>query len=41
MAPGEEWTEPVLTYLRAGMAAGMTIPDASDPELRTFRVVAR
>jgi arginine decarboxylase len=38
--PGERFTEPVVTYLRAGMAAGMTIPDASDPELDTFRVVA-
>jgi arginine/lysine/ornithine decarboxylase len=26
-------------YLRAGLAAGMTLPDAADPELNTFRVV--
>src|SRR3954470_88076 len=38
--PGERFTEAVVTYLRAGRAAGMTIPDASDPELETFRVVA-
>jgi arginine/lysine/ornithine decarboxylase len=37
--PGERWTEPVVTYLRAAKAAGATIPDASDPELATFRVV--
>jgi hypothetical protein len=29
----------IVTYLRAGKAAGMTIPDAADPELKTFRVV--
>jgi arginine/lysine/ornithine decarboxylase len=39
--PGERFTDPVVTYLRAGKATGMTIPDASDPELDTFRVVAR
>jgi arginine/lysine/ornithine decarboxylase len=38
--PGERFTEAVVTYLRAGKAAGMTIPDSSDPELETFRVVA-
>jgi len=37
--PGERFTEDVVTYLRTGKAAGMTIPDASDPELSTFRVV--
>jgi hypothetical protein len=29
----------VADYLSAGLAAGMTLPDASDPELATFRVV--
>jgi arginine decarboxylase len=38
--PGERFTEPVVHYLRAGKAAGMKIPDASDPSLETFRVVA-
>jgi arginine decarboxylase len=38
--PGERFTEAVVTYLRASKAAGATIPDASDPELETFRVVA-
>jgi arginine decarboxylase len=37
--PGERFTEDVVTYLRTGKAAGMTIPDASDPDLSTFRVV--
>jgi arginine decarboxylase len=38
--PGERFNAPVVSYLRAGLAAGMTIPDASDPKLETFRVVA-
>jgi arginine/lysine/ornithine decarboxylase len=37
--PGERLTQPVVDYLRAGLAAGMTIPDAGDPSLETFRVV--
>jgi arginine decarboxylase len=37
--PGERFNAAVVKYLRAGKAAGMTIPDASDPELKTFRVV--
>ncbi|MGW1838118.1 aminotransferase class I/II-fold pyridoxal phosphate-dependent enzyme [Streptomyces sp. NPDC002067] len=37
--PGERLTEPVLTYLRTGVAAGMNVPDAVDPELRTLRVL--
>ena len=37
--PGERFNESVAAYLRAGKAAGMTIPDASDPDLNTFRVV--
>jgi lysine decarboxylase len=38
--PGERLTQPVLGYLRTGMEAGMNLPDPSDPELRTIRVVA-
>jgi arginine decarboxylase len=38
--PGEVFNAPVVSYLRAGLAAGMTIPDAADPKLETFRVVA-
>jgi arginine/lysine/ornithine decarboxylase len=37
--PGERFTGAVVDYLRAGVAAGMVLPDASDPELNTFRVV--
>ncbi|MFD5073858.1 aminotransferase class I/II-fold pyridoxal phosphate-dependent enzyme [Streptomyces sp. NPDC058371] len=36
--PGERLTEPVLDYLRTGLEAGMNLPDAADPELRTIRV---
>jgi len=37
--PGERFNAAVASYLRAGVKAGMTIPDASDPNLETFRVV--
>ncbi|MGI5336194.1 aminotransferase class I/II-fold pyridoxal phosphate-dependent enzyme [Streptomyces sp. CA-181903] len=36
--PGERLTGPVLEYLRTGIGAGMNLPDAADPELRTVRV---
>ncbi|MFD5587335.1 aminotransferase class I/II-fold pyridoxal phosphate-dependent enzyme [Streptomyces sp. NPDC058733] len=36
--PGERLTEPVLRYLRTGLAAGMFLPDPGDPELKTVRV---
>jgi arginine/lysine/ornithine decarboxylase len=38
--PGELITEPVVEYLRSGLAAGMVIPDAADPKLNTFKVHA-
>ncbi|MFF5104037.1 aminotransferase class I/II-fold pyridoxal phosphate-dependent enzyme [Streptomyces sp. NPDC000134] len=38
--PGERLTEPVLRYLSTGLAAGMYLPDPSDPSLKTVRVVA-
>ncbi|MFD8307732.1 aminotransferase class I/II-fold pyridoxal phosphate-dependent enzyme [Streptomyces sp. NPDC059690] len=38
--PGERLTEPVLRYLSTGKKAGMNLPDPSDPELKTIRVVA-
>ncbi|MFF8594048.1 aminotransferase class I/II-fold pyridoxal phosphate-dependent enzyme [Streptomyces sp. NPDC015220] len=38
--PGERLTEPVLRYLVGGRAAGMNLPDPSDPGLSTVRVVA-
>jgi arginine decarboxylase len=37
--PGERFNQAVVDYLHAGKAAGMTIPDAADPHLATFRVV--
>jgi arginine decarboxylase len=40
LAPGERVTEPIVSYLRRGLEAGMSIPDAADPSLRTLRVVA-
>jgi lysine decarboxylase len=36
--PGERLTEPVLRYLRTGLAAGMNLPDAVDPSLERIRV---
>ncbi|MFF0248024.1 aminotransferase class I/II-fold pyridoxal phosphate-dependent enzyme [Streptosporangium sandarakinum] len=38
--PGERLTEAVLDYLRTGVDAGMVVPDAADPEVRSVRVVA-
>jgi arginine/lysine/ornithine decarboxylase len=40
LVPGERITQPVVDYLRSGLAAGMVIPDATDPSLDTFLVVA-
>jgi arginine/lysine/ornithine decarboxylase len=40
LAPGERITQEVLDYLTSGVAAGMLIPDAADPELTSLRVVA-
>jgi arginine/lysine/ornithine decarboxylase len=37
--PGERLNEPVGEYLRTGVASGMVVPDAVDPELHTVRVV--
>jgi arginine decarboxylase len=37
--PGERFNHAVVDYLRAGKAAGMTIPDVTDPDLNTFKVV--
>ncbi|WP_098025721.1 aminotransferase class I/II-fold pyridoxal phosphate-dependent enzyme [Streptomyces sp. st115] len=38
--PGERITEPLLRYLRSGVAAGMNVPDPADPKLETIRVCA-
>jgi arginine/lysine/ornithine decarboxylase len=40
LAPGERISADVLDYLTSGIAAGMLIPDAADPQLKTLRVVA-
>jgi arginine/lysine/ornithine decarboxylase len=37
--PGERVTAPVWNYLRTGVAAGMVVPDASDPKLNHLRVL--
>jgi arginine/lysine/ornithine decarboxylase len=39
LAPGELITEAALDYLASGVAAGMLVPDASDPSMATVRVV--
>jgi len=38
--PGERINQEVLYYLSTGVAAGMLIPDAADPSMKTLRVVA-
>jgi arginine/lysine/ornithine decarboxylase len=40
VVPGERLNAAVIDYLRSGLAAGMAIPDATDPTLGTFRCVA-
>lgn len=41
VAPGEVITAEVVDFLVSGAAAGLLIPDAADPSMRTMRVVAR
>ncbi|MFJ4871960.1 aminotransferase class I/II-fold pyridoxal phosphate-dependent enzyme [Streptomyces sp. NPDC088757] len=36
--PGERLNAEVLRYLRSGVEAGMVVPDAVDPEVKTVRV---
>lgn len=40
VVPGEIIVEGVLDHLRAGVQAGMLVPDAVDRSLETLRVVA-
>lgn len=40
LLPGERIAEGIIDYLRSGKQAGMAVPDATDPTLDTFRVVA-
>jgi arginine decarboxylase len=37
--PGERLNSQVIDYLRTGLEAGMVIPDASDAELKSIRVL--
>lgn len=39
LAPGERVTQEAIDYLRSGVAAGMLIPEAADPEVTSLRVV--
>ncbi|MFI9489849.1 aminotransferase class I/II-fold pyridoxal phosphate-dependent enzyme [Promicromonospora sp. NPDC052451] len=41
LAPGEVVGAEAVEYLTTGVAAGMLVPDAADPELTSLRVVAR
>ncbi|RMI31259.1 aminotransferase class I/II-fold pyridoxal phosphate-dependent enzyme [Nocardia stercoris] len=41
IVPGELIDRGVVEYLRSGLAAGMNVPDTSDPSAETLRVVAR
>lgn len=40
VVPGERLTQPVIDYLKSGLAAGMALPDPADTTLTTIRVVA-
>jgi arginine/lysine/ornithine decarboxylase len=40
LVPGERINEPTLDYLTSGVQAGMLIPDAADPTMKSVRVVA-
>ncbi|MCU1593749.1 MAG: lysine decarboxylase [Frankiales bacterium] len=41
IVPGERIDQAVVDYLRSGLAAGMVLPDPTDPTLRTLRVSSR
>jgi lysine decarboxylase len=38
--PGELLNDAVIDYLRSGASAGMSLPDAADPQVDKIRVVA-
>jgi arginine/lysine/ornithine decarboxylase len=40
LAPGERISQEAVDYLTTGVRAGMLIPDAADPSMKTLRVVA-
>lgn len=39
VVPGEKLNDAVIEFLRSGLAAGMPLPDAADPQLEHIRVV--
>lgn len=39
VVPGERLNDAVLDYLCSGASAGMNLPDAADPSMRTIRVL--
>ncbi|MGY1732749.1 aminotransferase class I/II-fold pyridoxal phosphate-dependent enzyme [Geodermatophilus sp. SYSU D01045] len=39
LAPGERVSQEALDYLTSGVAAGMLVPDAADPTMKSLRVV--
>jgi len=41
LVPGEVISDEAIDYLRSGVAAGMLIPDAADPDMTSLRVVPR
>ena len=41
LVPGELIDDSTLEYLTSGVRAGMLIPDAADPAMKSVRVVAR
>lgn len=40
LAPGERISQEAVDHLTTGVQAGMLVPDAADPSMGTFRVVA-
>ena len=40
LVPGELVDDPALDYLTSGVRAGMLVPDAADPTMKSIRVVA-
>jgi arginine decarboxylase len=40
LLPGERIDAEVVDHLRSGLRAGMVLPDPTDPELGTIRVMA-
>ena len=41
IVPGDRITAEAVDYLRSGVAAGMQLPDPTDPQLEKIKVVAK